>query len=180
MSGRRGIRCALLGLALAGGVCGAAERLAVVHDAGGTVLAAPHVSRAVVPMERIDEATAHAAERLAAVEEPASPETVIEFPVMAAPLRGGRPERIAVRGLGGVLFAIGADPVSVAWLEANAWDLRARGAAGLLVDAESPEELRRMRELAARHGLSLDPMPGSALAEAFGARSYPFVAEPSQ
>ena len=180
MSSRRGISCVLLGLAFASGVCSGAERLVVRHDAGGTVPAAPHVSRAAVPVERMDEATARATERLVQLEAAPAPETVIDFPVVAAPLRAGRPERVAVRGLGGVLFAIGADPVSVAWLEANGRDLRARGAAGLLVDAESPEDLRRMRELAARHGLSLDPMPGSALAEAFGARSYPFVAEPSE
>ena len=78
------------------------------------------------------------------------------------------------------LFAIGPDDASLAWLDANAAALRSRGAQGFLVRAESAATLHRIREHAARLGLALDPLPGAALAEAFGASSYPFVAEPAR
>ncbi len=170
----------LPGLALASGLSVGADRLVVVHDAGGTVPAAPWIERTDVPRQRTVEAAAVAAERLARSRVPASPDALVRFPVEPAPLRAGRAERVRVRALAGTLFAIGSDESSARWLEANARELRGRGATGLLVAAESVGDLRRMREIAARHGLSLDPMPGAALAEAFGARSYPFVAEPSE
>ena len=169
----------LPGLALAGALSHGAD-LVVVHDAGGTVPAAPWIERPDVSKERIVEAAALAAERLARTDVPAPPETVVRFPVDPAPLRPGRPERVRVRGLAGTVFAIGADEASARWLETNASELRRRGAAGLLVAAESADDLRRMRQRASRHGLTLDPMPGAAVAEAFGAGSYPFVAEPSR
>ena len=105
---------------------------------------------------------------------------MLAFPVSPAPLRPGRAERVRVRGLGRTIFAIGPDDVSLAWLDANAAALRSRGAQGFLVRADNAQILYRMRERAARLGLTLDPLPGAALAEAFGASSYPFVAEPAR
>ena len=175
--GRSGL---LLGMALAGGVCAGADRLVVVHDAGGTVPASPWIERPALSGERVAEALARAREQLAGGGEPASPESVIEFPVDPAPLRPGRPERLRVRGLGRALFAVGSDEGSRAWLDGNAAELRALGATGFLVEAASADDLRGMRERARRHGLSLDPLPGAALAESFGARIFPFVAEPSK
>ena len=105
---------------------------------------------------------------------------MIAFPVSAAPLRPGRAERVRVRGLGRTIFAIGPDDASLAWLDANAAALRKHNAQGFLVRADNPGTLDRVRERAARLGLTLDPLPGAALAEAFGAASYPFVAEPAR
>lgn len=102
------------------------------------------------------------------------------FPVTPAPLRPGPPSAVRVRGLPHPVFAVGADRASLAWLAANAAPLRAARAQGLLVAAASAQVLQRMRERAARLGLTLDPMPGAALATAFGATTYPFVAEPSE
>ena len=85
-----------------------------------------------------------------------------------------------MRGLGRTIFAIGPDDASLAWLDANAAALRRRGAQGFLVRADNAQILHRLRERAARLGLTLDPLPGAALAEAFGASSYPFVAEPAR
>ena len=175
----------LLAAALAGGLCtggvsAAGEGLVVVHDAGGTVPAAPYVERPALSEAEAAAALERARARLAALGMPPGAGSVVAFPVSPAPLRPGRAERVRVRGLGATLFAIGPDDASLAWLEANAAALRSRGAQGFLVRADEPKTLRRVRERAARLGLILDPLPGAALAEAFGASSYPFVAEPAR
>ena len=176
----RAFASALLGIVLVSGIGGAsAPRLVLVHDAGGTVSAAPWIGRADLPEKRLAEAAEQALERLAASAPAPAIEDVVAFPVDAAPLVPDGPERLRVRGLSGVVFALGADAGSLAWLDVHGAALRRRGATGFLVSASSPEALRRMRAHAARHGLSLDPLPGAALAETFGASSYPFVAEPS-
>ena len=169
-----------LGAALAAGVCAGGEGLIVVHDAGGTVPAGAWVERPVLSEERVAEALQRARGRLAGIGPPPGAGSVIAYPVSAAPLRPGRAERVGVRGLGGTVFAIGPDDASLAWLDANAAALRQRGAQGFLVRADTPATLHRVRERAARLGLGLDPLPGTALAEAFGASSYPFVAEPAR
>ncbi len=160
-----------------GGV--SAPRLVLVHDAGGTVSAVPWIGRPDLPKERLAGAAERALERLAASGLAPAVEDVVAFPVDAAPLVPDRPERLRVRGLSGAVFALGADAGSLAWLDVHGAELRRRGATGFLVSASSPEVLERVRAHAARHGLSLDPLPGAALAETFGASSYPFVAEPS-
>ena len=168
-----------LAAALAGGLCAASEGLVVVHDAGGTVPAAPYVERPALSEERVAEALQRARGRLAGIGPPPRAGAVVAFPLSAAPLRPGRAERVRVRGLGRTIFAIGPDDASLAWLDANAAALRSRGAQGFLVRADGPGTVDRMRAHAVRLGLTLDPLPGAALAEAFGAASYPFVAEPA-
>ena len=169
-----------LGAALAADVCAGGEGLVVVHDAGGTVPAAPYVERPALSEERVAEALQRARARLGTLRLLPGAGDVLAFPVSAAPLRPGRAERVRVRGLGRTLFAIGPDDASLAWLDANAAALRRRGAQGFLVRADNAQILYRVRERAARLGLALDPLPGAALAEAFGASSYPFVAEPAR
>ena len=144
---------AFAGGLFAGGVCAGAEPLVVVHDAGGTVPAAPYVERPALTEERVAEALQRARARLVTFGTPPGAGSVLAFPVSAAPL---------------------------AWLTANAAALRSRGAQGFLVRADGPATLHRVRRHAARLGLMLDPLPGAALAEAFGASSYPFVAEPAR
>ena len=177
---RHGRPVFVLAAALAGGVCAASESLVVVYDAGGTVPAAPYVERPALTEAQVSAALERARARLGKRGPPPGAETVVAFPVSAAPLRPGRAERVRVRGLGRTLFAIGPDDASLAWLEANAAALRSRGAQGFLVRADSARTLHRVRERAARLGLALDALPGAALTEAFGASSYPFVAEPAR
>ena len=169
-----------LGAALAAGVCAGDDGLIVVHDAGGTVPAALYVERTAFSEADAAAALQRARGRLAALGKPPGAGAVIGFPLSAAPLRPGRAERVRVRGLGRTIFAIGPDDASLAWLDANADALLSRGAQGFLVRADNAQILYRMRERAARLGLTLDPLPGAALAEAFGASSYPFVAEPAR
>ncbi len=166
--------------ALASGLCAASEGLIVVHDAGGTVPAAPWIDRSALTEAEVAQALERARARLGKRGAPPSAGQVVGYPVSPAPLRPARAERVRVRGLGRTIFAIGPDDASLAWLEANAAALRSRGAQGFLVRAESARTLHRVRERAARLGLALDALPGAALAEAFGASSYPFVAEPAR
>ena len=172
----------LVGLAatLVASVCAGAEGLIVVHDAGGTVPAGAYVERPALSEAQVSAALERARGRLAALGVPPGPGAVVAFPVSPAPLRPGRAERVRVRGLGATLFAIGPDDASLAWLDANAAALRSRNAQGFLVRADTARTLHRIRAHAARLGLILDPLPGAALAEAFGASSYPFVAEPAR
>ena len=53
-----------LGAALAADVCAGGEGLVVVHDAGGTVPAAPYVERPALSEERVAEALQRARARL--------------------------------------------------------------------------------------------------------------------
>ena len=169
-----------LGATLVACVCAGGEGLIVVHDAGGTVPAGPWVERPALSEAQVSAALDRARARLTALGPPPGAGSVVAFPVSAAPLRPGRAERVRVRGLGATLFAIGPDDASLAWLDANAAALRSRNAQGFLVRADTARTLHRVRRHAARLGLTLDPLPGAALAEAFGAASYPFVAEPAR
>ena len=166
---------AALSLAARVGATDPSDRLVVVHDAGGTVSAGPWVERPAISEATRNAALAHARASLAALAPPAA----AFFPVKAEPLRSGRPSRIRVRGLSRPVFAVGCDPASLAWLARNAARLRDGGARGFLVSAPSAQAAERARGVAARLGLALDPMPGAALADAYGARAYPFLAEPS-
>ena len=181
----RGRLAVLFAAVLAGGLCAggvgaASEPLVVVHDAGGTVPAAPWVERPGLSEAEAAAALQRARGRLTAFGVPPATGAVLVFPVSPAPLRPGRAERVRVRGLGRTVVAIGPEDASLAWLTANAAALRSRGAQGFLVRANGPGTLDRVRRHAARLGLTLDPLPGAALAEAFGASSYPFVAEPAR
>ena len=169
--GRRGLA---LVAAIACGLCAASP--AAAHEAGAA-RARDCAERPVIRAEQTDAALGRARARLGGM---ARPENLELFPIEPYPLLPGSPSRVRVRGLPRAVFAIGADEASVAWLAANADRLRAENAQGLLVAAKSEDSLRRMRAFAARLGLTLDPMPGGALATAFGAVSYPFVAEPSK
>ncbi len=160
----------VLALSLAAaGVC--------AEDGGQSRESGTRIERPAISARNAGEAVERAAERLNGMARPDAPDL---FPVTPDPLRPGVPSRIRVRGLPRPVFAIGADEASLAWLAANAERLRADSAQGLLVAARSEAVLRRARAFAARHGLTLDPMPGAALATAFGAATYPFVAEPSE
>lgn len=127
--------------------------------------------------EEASAALERAAARLGRMAPATGPEV---FPVRPGPLRPGTPSVVRVRGLPHPVFAVGADEASRTWLDANGARLREVGAQGVLVSAASAEVLQRMRARAARFGLTLDPMPGAALAAAFGVTSFPFVAEPSE
>ena len=166
-------------LSLAAAACGvavSADRLVVVYDAGGTVSAAPYLERPALSRDAGERALDRALRQLP---ETARPEEPAFSPVDPGPLRAGPPSRKRIPGLARPVFAVGADPASLEWLAANAARLRRSGAQGFLASASTEEAFSRARAAAARLGLRLEPVSGEALADAYGARSYPFVAEPS-
>ena len=70
-------------------------------------------------------------------------------------------------------FLVGSDEMSLRWLVANAKTLRELDAAGLLVQADTEEDVRRVGEAA--QGLSITPGSGTDLARILGIRHYPVL-----
>jgi len=70
-------------------------------------------------------------------------------------------------------FMVGSDPFSLRWLVTNAKTLREVSAVGLLVQADTKEDIRRVA--GAARGLSITLGSGSDLARALGIRRYPVL-----
>lgn len=70
-------------------------------------------------------------------------------------------------------FLIGSDPFSLQWLATHRDTLEELGAMGLLVQAETMDELRRV--VAVAKGLPLTPAAGNGLATALGIDRYPVL-----
>lgn len=71
----------------------------------------------------------------------------------------------------GAFFLIGSDALSKHWLRQHRKALKAMGAAGLLVEASSLEDLRAIAEIA--DGLPIIPASASDIAKALGISHYP-------
>ena len=74
-------------------------------------------------------------------------------------------------------FLIGSDARSRQWLQDHRERLKEIGAVGMLVQAETLEDLRIIAELA--DGLSILPASGSDIAQALGISHYPVLITPS-
>ncbi len=70
-------------------------------------------------------------------------------------------------------FLVGADPLSREWLVTNRDELLRMGAVGMLVHAETIDDLRGLAELA--NGLPILPAPGTDIAAALGLSHYPVL-----
>jgi integrating conjugative element protein (TIGR03765 family) len=70
-------------------------------------------------------------------------------------------------------FLIGSDARSRQWLQAHRDRLKALGAAGMLVQADTVDDLYAIAELAG--GLSILPAPASDIARALGITHYPVL-----
>ena len=70
-------------------------------------------------------------------------------------------------------FLGGSDELSLRWLATNAKTLNEVGAVGLLVQADTQEDIRRIA--GAARGLSITPGSGSDLARVLGIRHYPVL-----
>jgi integrating conjugative element protein (TIGR03765 family) len=70
-------------------------------------------------------------------------------------------------------FLVGADPVSRKWLATNRGALVRIGAVGMLVQAETIDDLRLVSELA--EGLPILPAPATDIAAALGLSYYPVL-----
>jgi len=70
-------------------------------------------------------------------------------------------------------FLIGADPLSRRWLETLRAELLRIGAVGMLVQADTADDLRAVAELAG--GLPILPAPATDIAKALGLSHYPVL-----
>ncbi len=73
-------------------------------------------------------------------------------------------------------FLIGSDAVSVQWLVTHHDTLKALGAVGMLVQADTEADVRRVAEVA--QGLSITLGSGSDLAAALAIHHYPVLITP--
>ncbi len=70
-------------------------------------------------------------------------------------------------------FLIGSDPVSRHWLKTHRKELLRIGAVGMLVQAETVEDLRAIAKLSG--GLPILPAPATDIAKALGLSHYPVL-----
>ncbi|CAD5759153.1 integrating conjugative element protein, family [Escherichia coli] len=82
------------------------------------------------------------------------------------------PRPLQLPGIG-ALFLVGDDAYSREWLQKNAAALRARHAAGMVVNVDDDNGLRTLRELAP--GVAMAPASGSALARRLQLKHYPVL-----
>ena len=81
--------------------------------------------------------------------------------------------RTQPRSLSRPIFLVGSDPLSIRWLARHRERLQAMQAVGLLVQAQTVDDLQAIAELA--RGLSIMPASGSDLARVLGLVHYPVL-----
>ena len=151
--------------------------LAVIHDSGRTQPIEPLLSPLLSSGPQPGEPVLQPPQRL-----PGEGMLDMLLPVRSPGLQPGvlvvtqlRPEvqaRLA-QGNPPPFFLVGSDELSLRWLAANAKTLNEIGAVGLLVQADTQEDVRRVA--AAARGLSITPGSGSDLARVLGIRHYPVL-----
>jgi integrating conjugative element protein (TIGR03765 family) len=145
-----------------------AAELTVIHDSGDTRPLAPLLEAvgAKVPPggERTDASY------------PALGAATIEclLPIRSPGLTPGQVERRPVnQRFARPFFLVGSDRVSRDWLAKNRAELVRIGAVGMLVQAETADDLRVVAELA--NGLPILPAPATDIATALGLSHYPVL-----
>lgn len=133
----------------------------VIHDGGDTRPLAPYYA-AITPHRpdahtRTARSQADSARYLPLRTPELTPGTVRRRSLEHAPLRP--------------LFVIGADPTSRRWLATYHDPLVHLGAVGLLVQAETPADVRAIARIGS--GLTITPVAGGDLARTLGLRHYP-------
>ena len=160
-------RCLLVALVTCSVAGSALAELVVIYDSGRTrpiiEFTAPLIRKQRPPM------------RPAAT--PAGPgiaEPANLLPIRSAGLSPGPVEdRDHAFAFAQAFFDIGSDVDSQRWLQGHRQQLLELGATGLLVQAESIEDLETIAEIAA--GLSITPASGSDIAKALAVTHYPFA-----
>ena len=159
------LRCSIIGAVLFPPLI--AAELTVIHDSGDTrplaplleVLAADEPLRPRGDPRRPDLGAADL-ERL--------------LPIQSPGLTPGKVERRPLdRHFARPFFLIGADPVSRRWLATHRVELLRIGAVGMLVQAETTDDLRIVSELA--NGLPILPASAADIAAALSLSHYPVL-----
>ena len=161
-----GLRCVALAFALVSIHAGA--ELTVIYDSGDTQPLAPYleVFESADPVPRQSQTIT--LPRLGA----ADPEAWL--PIQSTGLTPGAVQPRAIhRPFSRPVFLIGADALSRQWLVEHRDRLKSIGAVGMLVQADTREDLRRVAQLA--DGLAILPASATDIAEALGIRHYPVL-----
>ena len=142
----------------------------VIYDSGQTRPLAPYLSMFSSP--------ANQSQRRSSIhEQSASPprfDIHRYLPIRTPELSPGQVSRRALKNAPATpLFLIGSDSFSQHWLLTHRIRLHEVGAVGLLVQAESVEDLQAIARLAA--GLRLMPASGSDIAHHMGLKHYPVL-----
>lgn len=163
------VRLGLGGLILRATIAGAAPPL--IHDSGTTEPLAPYLEA----VQTAEPAPARAAEpELPLPNAPLSQLLPVHSPSLKpCALASINVSRAALGHLKMAFFALGADGVSVAWLERNLAKLQALRAVGLVVEAETESDVNRVR--LAAPGLLVVPTSGETLETALGLACYPVL-----
>ena len=144
-----------------------AAELVVIHDNGATRPLAP-----LLEVIAADEPIGPRADASPADLGAANIERLL--PIRSPGLALGKVEPQSTnRHFARTFFLIGADSVSRKWLALNRGELLRIGAVGMLVQAETADDLRIIAELA--NGLPILPAPATDIAAALGLSYYPVL-----
>jgi len=146
----------------------ATAELTVIYDSGNT--------QPIAPFLEVFEAEEMYPQQSPVIKQTplgvADPETLL--PILSPGLTPGSVEaRAHERPFSRPFFLIGADAQSRQWLLMHRVRLKAIGAVGMLVQADTLEDLRAIAALA--EGLSILPASGSDIAQALGITHYPVL-----
>lgn len=103
---------------------------------------------------------------------------VISRSLSVGPVGANEARNISAHLLSQPMFIVGYDRVSANWLKSNVDLLEEKGALGLVVNVETPEQMEHLLELTGRR-LALTPMSGEQLANAINLRHYPVFIDSS-
>jgi len=161
-----GLWCVALAFALVSIHAGA--ELTVIYDSGDTQPLAPYL--------QVFEPADHSPRQSPALTQPplgaADPEALL--PIKSTGLTPGAVQPRAIhRPFSRPLFLIGADAQSRQWLQVHRERLNSIGAVGMLVQADTLEDLRTIARLA--DGLAILPASATDIAEALEIRHYPVL-----
>lgn len=84
-----------------------------------------------------------------------------------------QPRKVKLDYLPSPMFLIGADQTSLRWLSNHKASLKKAGAVGLIVNADSHQQLQKAIQVT--QGLQVSPASGSDLAKQFKLRHYPVL-----
>ncbi len=142
--------------------------LTIIYDSGDT--------RPIAPFLDVFESTEEAAPQRQAMQQPqlGAADLTSLLPIRSpgltpGPVKSASHDRPYMRPF----FLIGSDAFSRQWLLQHRERLKSIGAIGMLIQAESPDDLRTIAELAA--GLSIMPASASDIAKALNISNYPVL-----
>ena len=157
----------------------AAERapIEVIHDGYNTIPAKPYYRQIEIKQAKMSEAMDEARKQLAMLEKPPSQPVSLAtyFPMRTSELHVGEPRQKIIPQLPIPMFIIGMDARSLNWLEANFDELKAIGARGVVVQAESYEKYEHLQKRAIAKGVLITATPGDPIAEVYEIQTYPML-----